>query len=151
MRLYTADVFPYMCLWRIGCALHCRCWWRVGLGKTRSQNQGCLAWKTSQTCNTIKRHRHFFKWTLKTSWTVCESTSPWLTKQLKHRGNGLGCPTPQEQCPDGRDSWPEAPRFYWSAHTVESSDLRNTALWMKTWFHISLIQIYTQSRSHIAF
>ncbi len=91
----------------------------------------------------------FFKWTLKTSWICCESTSHGLTKQLKHRGNVLGCPTLQEQCPDGRDSWPEAPHFYWSAHTVESSDLRNTALWMKTWFHISLTQIYTQSRSHI--
>lgn len=35
-----------------------------------------------------------------------------LTEQLKHQASALGCPTPREQCPDGRDSWPEAPRFY---------------------------------------
>ncbi len=80
----------------------------------------------------------------------------WINKSLTYKT----AKTPREW------SWmSNAPRTVsrWERFLARSSPLllisshswviwpENTALWMKTWFHISLIQIYTQSRSHIAF
>lgn len=47
-----------------------------------------------------------------------------LTAQLALRESAPGCPELLTQCPGGRGSSQAALHFYWSAHTAESSGLK---------------------------
>lgn len=49
-----------------------------------------------------------------------------LTAQLKLQASAPECPALLTQCPGGRGSLPAVLRFYWSAHTTESSGLEHT-------------------------